>query len=195
MCVADAPAVDIARCDVRLQQDVGESGGLGRCVPAIDVERGVGFGDTALLHFGQRLVEATALLPSRSSMKLVVLFTTPRNPITRTRRQCLAYQIEDRHAVHDGAFEQKPAVGACGGPRQRAIGACHRPLIGGDGVRAAAQRRADVARRRFATFDIQRRGFDDDQPSLLRGGGAALQRHAKKRREDAVRLAHCAVRL
>ena len=40
--------------------------------------------------------------------------------------------------------------------------------------------------RRLAALDIQRRRFDDDQAALSRGGGAALQRVAKKRQRGSV---------
>jgi hypothetical protein len=86
-------------------------------------------------------------------MKFVVLLTTPRKP-ARDRGQRLAHQVEDRDAVHHRALEQELAAGARRRSRQRSIGERHRSFVGGDDVRAAGQRSADMARGRLPAQHI-----------------------------------------
>ena len=78
-------------------------------------------------------------------------------------RQRLPHEVEDRNAVHHRAFEEEPAIGARGRARERAVGERDRALVRGDDVRAAGERGADVADRRLAARDVQRRRLDDDE--------------------------------
>jgi hypothetical protein len=53
----DAFAIDCMRRHLRPKQYVRKSRGLGGCIPSIDIERRVGFGDAVVLHGGKRAVE------------------------------------------------------------------------------------------------------------------------------------------
>ena len=143
---------------------------------------------------------------------MVVLFTTPRNPRTVDCRHRLANEVEHRHAVHDRSFEQERHAGRGRTIAQPAIGERDRSLVGGHGVAAGVDRRFDVADRRLAVGNRERRRLHEDPqraaslaprrciscagdglppgPSRLASAGDAGQRRADV---DALRGEHAAV--
>ena len=140
-------------------QHVDERRGLGRRIPAVDVERGVRFGDAARLHLGQRLVELLAALELRQD-EVAGRVDHAAKAFDHHRRHGFANQVEHRHAVHHHAFEEEDAIH---GFRQRlelVVRERHRALVGGDDVRLAFERGAHVRRGRLAAIDVEHGGLD-----------------------------------
>ena len=102
----DPFALHAQRCRGRRQPHVRECGRLGRRVPPVHVERGVGLRDSRGLHASQRGVERLALLESSQDVVRGAVHDTAK-PSDRDARHCLAHQVEDRDAVHDGTFKEE----------------------------------------------------------------------------------------
>ena len=97
---------DVMRRDDAAHQHVDERRGLRGRVPAVDIERRIGFGDAARLHLGERVVELDAALELGQDVVAGGVDHAAK-AFDRDRRHRLAHEVEDRHAVHHRAFEEE----------------------------------------------------------------------------------------
>ena len=146
----------------RVQQHVRERRSLRRGVPAVDVERGIRFGDAFRLHLRQRGANASPVLERRQDVIRRAVDDAAESH-DRDGRQRLANEIEHRHAVHHRAFEQERHTAARGRvARSSPIGERGRSLVRRDDVAAGRERalrrdRSPAAPRRCRASSFRRR--------------------------------------
>ena len=126
-----------------VEQHVRERRRLGRRVPAVHVERRIGLGDPLGLHVRQRGRERLAVLERGQDVVGRAVHDAAK-ALDPHRRHRLAHEIEDRDAVHHGAFEEEPHAAPLGERRQFPIRKRRRSLVGGDDVAAGRERDPDV---------------------------------------------------
>ena len=93
-------------------------------------------------------------------------------------RQRLPHEVEDRHAVHDRAFEEERQAR---GSRQRLelrVGERRRALVRGHDVAAGRERRCHVVDRRPAVLDVEGRRLDDHPQRRVRVANSAMTSNA-----------------
>ena len=158
--VADAFAGDFFEADRNIHQDVDQRGGFYGGVPAVDVVRGVGFGDAEGLRFFQSLIEGEALLHFAEDH--VCGRVQDAVEALQVNRGELVEKRKDGDAVHHRGFEEKALALLRGKVAQFAVGVDDRAFVGGDGVGSVLESGADVVDGGLAVFHIEGRGFEED---------------------------------
>ena len=166
-------------------QHVDERRGLRGRVPAVDVERRIGFRDAARLHVGERALELGAALELRQD-EVAGRVDDAAKAFDRDRRHRLAHEVEDRHAVHHRALEEEHAIDGFGQRFELVIRERRRSLVGGDDMRLAFERGAHVRRPR-ARRDRCRAPWSRCTPA-----GLPPLRRPSRRRPGGSRRCRCA---
>ncbi len=94
----------LGRPDIAVHEDVGQNGGLGRCVPAVDVVGGIDLGNTYGPCPRERFVETFAPL-NPGEDEVARAFQDSVKTQNLRGGQGLFHQIEDGGAVHHRRFE------------------------------------------------------------------------------------------
>ena len=136
-------------CDGRAHQDGRKDRDLDGRVPAVDVVRGIGFGQTDLLAVAYGFVEGLAIF-HQAENQVAGRVEDAFKAAQVGGRERAAKEREDRGPVHHGRLKQKAP--AFGGGQLAEFGVAMRDwtFVGGDGVHAHLERRLQVGGSRLA---------------------------------------------
>ena len=162
----------------RVEQHVRQRCRLRRGIPAVDIERGVRFGDAFRLHARQRGVERVALL-HRGQDVIRRAVDDAAEAATDRPRQRLAHQIEIGTPSMTAPSNRKLTPAAAASSRSAAYANATGPLFAVMTWHPAAIRGAHVIDRRLACVDIQRRRFDDDAQIGRRAASCSMMSNAE----------------
>jgi hypothetical protein len=188
--VADAFALDFIQADGRgrradggvrhstsiaaIHQDGDQSRGFYGGIPAVDVVRGVGFGDAEVLRFLQRGVEGEAFF--HLAQDHVGGGIQDAVEALQADGRELIEEGKNWDAIHHGRLEEEAFAFSFREIAEFAVGVDDGAFVGGDGVGSVLESGADVVDGRLSGFDVERCGFEENVGAgggepVVEGGG------------------------
>jgi hypothetical protein len=137
-----------------------QGGGFDGGVPAVDVVRGVGFGDAEGLRFFQRFVEGEAFFHLARGSRW--WWSSGFRGSLAGEPSALIEERKNWDAIHDGGFEEESSCRARREIAELAVGVDDGAFVGGDGVGSVLEGGADVVDGGLSGFDVERCGFEED---------------------------------
>ena len=107
---------------------------------------------------------------------MVVLLTTPRKPVIATAGSVSRTRLKIGMPSMTAPSNRKRRPARSAARASAAVRERDRPLVRGDDVRAARERRPHVIDRRLPARDIERRRLHDHEARLARGAARCIRR-------------------